>query len=257
MRFMAAILDPYKDWILEHMDNYHTSYELMDALKENFGIDVNRNTLKSYFRRTIGRTTIYGTHEFSEKEKEIIKKYFPNNGAATTAALIDYFLNISRPATSVQAVANKIGIKCNPERVHRALCEKAKYSQQAKIQSVGTVRAETNKDGLTFYRMKAADGRWKPAGRVVWEQHNGPMPKDWKIIYLDGDQSNYNIENLYAAPNKLQYQIIRNKHYKSGNPEITKTLIKFYELRNALGMDCWEFQALTRKFDRLLELEGE
>lgn len=237
------------------MDEYRTSYELMDALKENFGIDVNRNTLKSYFRRCLGRTTIYGTHDFSEAEKEIIRKYFPTNGATTTAALIEYFLGISRPATSVQTTAGKIGVKCDKERVHRTLCEKAYYSKQAKIQPVGTVRAETNKDGLTFYRMKAADGQWKPAGKVVWEQYNGPMPDGYKIIYLDGNQANYDINNLYAAPNKLQYQVIRNKHYKSGEPEITKTLIKFYELRNALGMDCWEYQALVRKFDRLLGLE--
>ena len=33
--------------------------------------------------------------------------------------------------------------------------------------------------------------------RVVWEQHNGPIPPKQLVKYKDGDRSNCVIENLY------------------------------------------------------------
>lgn len=32
--------------------------------------------------------------------------------------------------------------------------------------------------------------------RIVWEYHNGPVPKGYHIHHVDGDRSNNNIENL-------------------------------------------------------------
>ena len=239
-----SIYDPYKDWILEHMGDYHTLVELMDALNTKFGIRVNRNTIKSWFRRTIGITTIYGTHEFSKEEVEIIKKYYPKYGSIKTTEVINELYNTNRTRNSVMNIAAKNGIKVDDD------VRKEMNKGHTKIgKAIGTVRAEYKNDKV-FYRMKAADGRWRTAGIVIWEEANGPIPKKHKLIYLDGDSSNYKLDNLYLVDTKTQYQVIVNKHYKSGNPEITKALIKYYELRNALGVDCWEWQNIQKKFER-------
>lgn len=241
--------DPYKEWILDHKDDYYTLTELMDALKINFGVDVNRNSLKAWFRRTMGITTIYGTHEFTSEEIEIIKKYYPDNGSAKTAEVINDILRTNRTAQSVLAAANKHGIKVSKDYLRSKNQIAGKNMSKLITRPSGTVRKEQKNNGYV-YRMKTADGRWQTAGKVIWEQANGPIPKGFKLIYLDGDNSNYQLDNLYLADYKTQYQVIRNKHYKSGDPEIVKSIIKFYELRNALGVDCWEWQNIQKKFER-------
>lgn len=36
--------------------------------------------------------------------------------------------------------------------------------------------------------------------RVVWEYHNGPIPKGYHIHHIDGDRSNNQLENLLCEP---------------------------------------------------------
>lgn len=244
-----SVYDEHKDWILEHMHDYYNLTELMNALNTNFGLSCNRNTLKSWFVRRFGMTTIYGTHEFSEEELEIIIKYYPNNGSIKTAEIMNELFHTNRTPGSIRQLANKRGIKVNEETLKAISSNNGKHTKPRK--GAGTIRIEQRKDKKgVIYRMKSADGRWRTAGIVIWEEENGPIPEGYKLIYLDGDNSNYQLNNLYLVDLKTQYQVIRNKAYKSGNPEITKSLIKYYELRNALGVDCWEWQKIQKKFER-------
>lgn len=52
-----------------------------------------------------------------------------------------------------------------------------------------------SKDG--YIEVKVAEpGTWKGRHRIVWEEHNGPVPKGNVVMFLDGDPLNCNIENL-------------------------------------------------------------
>lgn len=247
---MKSKLDPYQDWILEHKDDYHTLTELINALNENFDLDAKRNGVKSWFRNRFGMTTIYGSREFSDEEMEFIKKYYPDHGPEKTTQMINELFNTGRTYNSVSLAANKNGIKVSAKYFSDMSREKSKKMTSQIRRDIGSIRIEVGSSGKLYCRMKVADGRWKTAGAVIWEQNYGPIPKGYKLIYLDGDGTNYQLDNLYLAPHKLQYQVIRNKHYESGDPEITKSLIKYYELRNALGIGWKEWERIERKFER-------
>lgn len=49
---------------------------------------------------------------------------------------------------------------------------------------------------------------------------------------------------------KTAYQVMTNECYKSRNADITKALIEYYELRNALGLDCKSWARIQKKFER-------
>lgn len=55
-----------------------------------------------------------------------------------------------------------------------------------------TLRPDT---GIIWVKV-AEPSVWEMKHRVVWEQHNGPIPKGMNIIFLDGDRSNCDISNL-------------------------------------------------------------
>lgn len=58
---------------------------------------------------------------------------------------------------------------------------------------VGTIRVV---DG--YQEIKIAEGmrQWRQLHRVIWERLNGPIPKGYNLVFLDGNKENISIANL-------------------------------------------------------------
>lgn len=63
-------------------------------------------------------------------------------------------------------------------------------------QPVGTIHWRTDKEGRSYAYIKIADCDWRLMHRVVWEQHNGPIPPGHVVRFKDGNTMNYDITNL-------------------------------------------------------------
>lgn len=63
-------------------------------------------------------------------------------------------------------------------------------------QPVGTIHFRTDKVGRTYAYIKIKDSDWRLMHRVVWEQHNGPIPPCHIIRFKDGNTMNWDIDNL-------------------------------------------------------------
>lgn len=70
---------------------------------------------------------------------------------------------------------------------------------------------------------------WVAKHRLVWEKERGKIPKDSIVVFLDGDRSNFDLNNLYCTNKKTTTAMIRNNWFSS-NWEITLTAIKWCEL---------------------------
>lgn len=92
---------------------------------------------------------------------------------------------------------------------------------------VGSERIDS-KDGYTL--VKTAEPRtWRLKHVVLWEAHNGPVPKGYKVIFLDGDITNITIENLAIMSNKEMLMANRlGLRYK--NKELTEVGINIAKL---------------------------
>ena len=55
------------------------------------------------------------------------------------------------------------------------------------------------------------------------------MPEDYHLVFLDGNENNYDVSNLYCVNNETHRLMKRNKWY-SNNREITLSAIKLCEL---------------------------
>ncbi|MBP6861378.1 MAG: HNH endonuclease [Neisseriaceae bacterium] len=68
-----------------------------------------------------------------------------------------------------------------------------------------------SKDGYVVLKV-AEPSVWRHAHKVEWEKHNGPTPKGMVLRFIDGDKTNYAIENLELitrAENALRNSIHR------------------------------------------------
>lgn len=89
------------------------------------------------------------------------------------------------------------------------------------------------------YEMKGRDGYWfvkvaepdvfKMKHRVLWEKHNGPIPKGTRIMFIDGNPDNITLENLTAITRADAF----NK-YCSIHTTLPPELREFIQLKGAL-----------------------
>ena len=86
---------------------------------------------------------------------------------------------------------------------------------------VGTI--VINSDGYKL-RKKQAEGtlweRWELLHRAVWEEHNGPIPKDMMIGFKDSNKLNCDISNLMLM-SRGENRIMTRCGYRSEDPDIT------------------------------------
>lgn len=90
---------------------------------------------------------------------------------------------------------------------------------------IGYERA-TRKDGMVMVRIEKG---WDYKQRVVWRKHHGEIPKGHYIIFLDGDRTNYDIENL-ACVSPRESSLIANYRLITNNQDLTKTGVDLVKL---------------------------
>ena len=70
---------------------------------------------------------------------------------------------------------------------------------------------------------------WMPKHKYIYEQHYGKIPEGYFVIFLDNNQMNFDISNLYCVNRKIHAIMSKNKWY-TNNKENTLTAIKWCEL---------------------------
>lgn len=101
-----------------------------------------------------------------------------------------------------------------------------KGHRPATYRPVGSERV--NRDGYT--EVKVADPNvWKLKHRWVWEQHNGPVPKGYALIFADGDKSNIAVDNLIMV-SRAQLVRLNQNGLIQDNKELTETAINVVDL---------------------------
>lgn len=69
---------------------------------------------------------------------------------------------------------------------------------------------------------QTGEKNFRPKHHIVWEAANGPVPKGYIVIFLDGDPLNCALENLALVSRAEHLQLTRKK-LRSNVAELTKT----------------------------------
>ena len=91
-----------------------------------------------------------------------------------------------------------------------------------------------------YMYVKVQDGHknknWKPKHQVIYEEHYGKIPKGSKVIFADGDKTNFDINNLILVT-KSELLIMNRKKLIKKSSEATKSgviLAKLIDKRNKI-----------------------
>ena len=85
--------------------------------------------------------------------------------------------------------------------------------------------------------VKEENGKWDYKQRVVYKQHYGEIPKNHFVIFLDGDRTNYDINNLKLVSNRVA-SVVANQGLFTKDKNLTETslingelIVKIKELK--------------------------
>ena len=93
-----------------------------------------------------------------------------------------------------------------------------------------------SKDG--YIEIKVEDGKlqknWRGKHIVIWEEHNGPLPKGHAVIFGDRDTRNFELDNLILVSRKQLLKL--NKHNLIKNDaNLTRTGIIIADIHSKIG----------------------
>lgn len=134
---------------------------LTDALNERFGLSLGKPAVSSFCKRHGYKSQHTGRFE---------KGHVPVNkglkGVCAEGCEVSQFKKGNRPANAMPVGSR---VKTDPK----------------------------NKKEPGYWKIKIAEPRtWVFEHRYVWESRNGPVPKGYVIIFIDGNTDNVTIENL-------------------------------------------------------------
>lgn len=92
---------------------------------------------------------------------------------------------------------------------------------------------ETVRDnGYTY--VKLGNKNWIPKQQYVWEQANGKLKDGEFVIFLNGDKTDFSMENL-AVVNRKNHAMMCSRGWYSDIPMLTKTGVLACELESTIG----------------------
>ena len=177
-------------------------------------------------------------HTYSDEVKKFIEENVRGNTSTELTRMVNDKFGTNYGVNNIRAYMNnhklRNGLDTSFKKGHIPAnkgkkgicgrgCEKTWFKKgqtPSNHKPVGSERIDS-KDGYVL--IKVAEPRtWKHKHRVIWEQHHGPIPKDYVVIFLDGDKQNLDINNL-ALITRNELKIMNNQRLRSEDADITET----------------------------------
>lgn len=89
--------------------------------------------------------------------------------------------------------------------------------------------------GDDYIDIKIADPNvWKGKHILIWEAHHGPVPKGHAVIFGDGDNRNFDINNLILVSRKQLAVLNKNKLIQN-DADLTRTAVVLADLYSKIS----------------------
>lgn len=222
-----------REFIFENYKNI-SNMELAKKFNEKFNKNVSvekmrnfkcRNGLKSgYFVNLMGHNQKRINSLFTLEEEKFIRENYKGKLAKELCDMLHE--KFGKEVSELQINNYKRHYNLKSGTRGKGGFKKGEIPKNTK--SIGAERV--NSDGYT--RIKVAEPNvWRLKHRVIWEQHNGKIPKGYCIVFANQDKTDIRIENLILVRNKDKL-VAKNRGLLATNEDLTKTGLLVAKLIN-------------------------
>lgn len=190
-------------------------------------------------------------HHYREIQEEFNKRFAPQISLEQIKSYIgNHKLNTGFNGQFEKGIIppNK-GKKLTPEQYRRSAPTMFKPGQlPPNTDPIGTEKELA--DGYIWVKIndqpKARKNvNWIQKHRLIWQQHNGPIPEDHVIIFKDGDRRNFDINNLTCIT-RAENVRMNQARLRSADPAATETAIAIAKIKTKVGSMRSEKKAKER-----------
>lgn len=171
-------------------------------------------------RNDLGLRKKPAPHKYTKEQMQFLAEYRPKNDIRSLAVLFNnkFKTNIS---------GEKLGRVC---RGNGFYCDLS----LSVLNTTTKIGDEKASGGRGRFLIKISETEKVFKHRFLYEKyHNVVLSTDDIIVFLDGDKTNYNKENLYRVSRKVNFMMCNNRWYFN-NAKLTLTAIKWCELFYAM-----------------------
>lgn len=156
-------------------------------------------------------------HSHKEIAEEFAKRFWDITTGQVKSYIKNRKLSTGRTGHFEKGnIPHNKGQKMSKEQYEKCKSTMFKKGQKAhNYRPIGSERI--NKDGYIEIKVSDAPGDWRRKWRLkhqwVWEQYNGPRPKDAIVTFIDNNPLNCDISNLTLINKKQHLAMNRYKLY--------------------------------------------
>lgn len=207
------------EWVLEHFDSATSLKDLCKEYNAEHGTDICYRSFKGFCQRRGMKKS-----KLTEEQDQFIRDNYPTLGGVKLTEAYNSKFGTQKTYRQMKSLVNNRKLTIADEEVFRD-CRVNKRGCKYQIGEVS--------EGWQEPYVKVGENKFVAAGRYMYEQANGEVPKGYMVIHLDGDIQNYSLGNLQAIPKAYTAKMMRNKLW-SHHPTITKGAIMLCELQEKI-----------------------
>lgn len=122
------------------------------------------------------------------------------------------------------------GKKMSPEVYEKIKPTLFKKGHNINTRPVGTERID--KDGYVVVKIEQPN-KWRLKQLVIWEKHHGAIPKNHVVIFLDGNNRNFDINNL-ALITRAESMYLNRHKLRFNDRELTESAVNIAKLNSKI-----------------------
>lgn len=213
--------DKEKEYLIKNMEG-HWARELTEMFNKEFDKNVSMKQIQVWRENHKLKNNVYEV--FNKEEINFLKEVCIKNLVEDVIILFEEKFNKNITKNQVYAFKRKHNIKSGID------CKFKKGVIQYKYKPVGT-ETITYEKGRKIVYVKVDENNWERKHKYIYEKHNGKVPKDSVIIFLDGNRNNFDIDNL-ALITRHESNIMAGERIYFKSKELNKVAIDIAKLKS-------------------------
>lgn len=182
----------------------------------------------------------------TEEEIDYLKQIYKGRYVKDVTAMINEKFNVNHTCSEIENYKRtrglRSGLDCRFKKGNvpynagtKGLCKRNSGSFQKGNRPKNAREVGEERFVRGYWEIKVAEPNlWMPKSRYIWEQHYGKIPKGHVVAFLDGNTSNFNLENLTLISQSENALLNKNKMRKE-DAELTKTSINLAKVLNKIN----------------------
>lgn len=216
------------EWLKEHYNTVRFD-ELTKRFNQTFDVDYTKSAVWHKVNRIVEGGIVRDEHKFIARTKwtteiiEWVKEHYNDDSYNRLAIKLNETFNVKVTSSSLEHKIHRLGLKKDKELIkYNVLPNRFSFQKghiPASKKPLGYERTHPN--GYIWIKVAEPDV-FRAKHRVIYEQHHGPIPPGYKVTFVDGNKSNFDIDNLVLVTSAEFGMINLHNLRFAGNIEATK-----------------------------------